>query len=657
MTIHNWDPLRNEADLGEEIIAAAKKRQIKNILKSYVGMYDAFSELIQNSMDSVERRAVSEGIENYQPKLWIEVNLQENSFSVTDNGVGFNEAELTSFMSPDISFKTDETTRGNKGVGATYIAYGFNELYFATKGNGLDHGAEFKQGRDWVEDKKSVITRPVVIGTEFESLDFAKTDRGACFKIVFDQKYSRPKNLSYYTATTPDQWLYLLLLKTPLGTIYLDEVEQQNIVFDLRVVDKNGKAESVINRAATYIFPHDVVKSSVDLKTIFAVQEKMLADGKDLTKLPIKYTGKNGLYEFFTSDELKEFRIKLPDDGHELIDKYRVKAYAFFTYSTKVWDQVNDKIANLRKGFRVLKGGIQLANNKMVQGEYLVIPLTSNIGYQNQCHILIHFEDADPDLGRKGFQPELKELAEQLSVAIVNRMKRWNKRLLKSDSGADPDIVKEAELHEWLKQQEQHEENNPLELTSDKFFLPTKQISVTSVPQSEQDAIVLFNQLLAGGAIRGLTLMSTNQKTQYDGVFRFRVSEPLENHVYDRESNPLGVEELKFDKPHTSAPKVLEYKFNVDALMRDFENGDKNAADIHLVIAWTLGDEWRKTYDAVSYLDLENLHMRDWHGTTHRLVTSTSSIYVIALDELVAYLNDVDSVQEQQKARYSDGAL
>ncbi len=52
----SWDPLIEQSDA--DILAEAKKRQIKNILKSYVGVYDPFSELIQNSMDAVDLRKI-----------------------------------------------------------------------------------------------------------------------------------------------------------------------------------------------------------------------------------------------------------------------------------------------------------------------------------------------------------------------------------------------------------------------------------------------------------------------------------------------------------------------------------------------------------------------------------------------------------------------
>lgn len=292
----------------------------------------------------------------------------------------------------------------------------------------------------------------------------------------------------------------------------------------------------------------------------------------------------------------------------------------------------------------------------MTQGDLIIIPLTSNTGYQNQCHIVVHFKGADPDLGRKGFQPELKDAAEKVAVGIVNKLKGW-RTLLKSDSGVRPDIVKEVELHEWIKQQESHEEVSPLVIRNSHFFAPIHEISITSTPQSEQDVIVLFNQLIAGGVIRGIKLLATSQVKQYDGLYKFVIKEPLDNHVFDKIKNPLGVGELHFNKEHTSPPKVLEYKYNLDALMAEFENGEKSEKDIHLAVTWDVGEAWKKNYNVTSLLDLESIHQRDFHGVTHILKSGTTQFYVIALKELVNYLNDVDGVQDYQKEIYGDDSF
>ncbi|WP_421237922.1 hypothetical protein [Aeromonas jandaei] len=651
MQITTWDPLLSSKDSDVEIVSAAQKREIKNILKSYVGMYDSFSELIQNSMDAVDRRALS-GENGYKRKLWLTIDLLENSFSITDNGVGFNEKEFKAFLAPNISFKNGGSTRGNKGVGATYIGYGFDYLQFGTKGNGHEFFGEMIDGRKWVEDYKGIVTRPVVNACTLDNPVFAKISRGSTFKIKFGGEHTRPKDLSWYSANTPEQWLYLLLIKTPLGSIdYLSE-SPDNILFDLKVIDKNGNEKTLTDNEAKYIYPHTKIKASVNLKDIIKLQNKLISEGRDASAIPTRYFKSNGIYEHFDTNEIVSLR-KNDEEYDKLIREYNVEAYGYFTYSTSVWDQFNDSLAKLRKGYRVLKGGLQLANNNMTQGELISIPLTSNIGYQNQCYIIVHFKDADPDLGRKGFQPELKEAAEKVSVAIVNRFKKW-KKLLKSDSGVKPDIAKEIELHEWIKAQENHAEKHPLVLTNKNFFAPINEISITSEPQSEQDVIVLFNQLIAGGVIRGINLLATSQVKQYDGVYKYVVKEPFENHVFDKENNPLGVDELHFHSEHISPPKILEYKYNLDALIQEFESEYKNEKDIHLAVAWEMGSEWQKNYEAISLLDLDNLHQRDFHGLTHILDSGTTRFHVVILKELITYLNDVDGVQEYHKENYGD---
>lgn len=652
MNIQTWDPLLVSKEADSEIISAAQKREIKNILKSYVGMYDSFSELIQNAMDAVDKRAAIETDQEYRKKLWLVVDLSENSFSITDNGVGFNQKEFESFLAPNISFKDEGKTRGNKGVGATYIGYGFDYLQFGTKGNGHEFIGELIGGRDWVEDQKGIKTRPVVNSSSSSVVAFEEISRGSTFKIKFGGEHTRPKDLSWYSATTPEQWLYLFLIKTPLGSIYFLEDDNISISFSLTVIKKNGEKETIDNQEAKYIYPHDKIKASVSLKDVLLVQKKLIDQGKDASAIPSKYKKSNGLFEFFSTSEVLSLRDR--DESYsDLVQEYCIEAYGYFTYSTSVWDQFNDTLAKLRKGYRVHRGGLQLANNRMTQGELIAIPLTSNIGYQNQCHIVVHFKDADPDLGRKGFQPELKEVAEKVSVAIVNRFKKW-KSLLKTDSGAKPDISKEIELHDWVKEQERHEAEHPLNLANKNFFAPVNEISITSEPQSEQDVIVLFNQLLAGGVIRGIKLLATSQSKQYDGVYKYVVKEPLVNHVFDKDNNPLGVEELHFNAEHVSPPKILEYKYNLDALIHEFESEYKNEKDIHLAVTWEMGEEWKKNYDVTSFLDLDNLHQRDFHGLTHVLDSGTTRFHVIALKELILFLNDVDGVQGYHKEAYGD---
>lgn len=100
----DWDPLSTDSsDPG--LLIAAKKREISNILKSYTGYYDLFSELIQNALDAVEKRSKEKNSENYQPTIWITIDMQESIVSVTDNGCGMSQTQFEQFLQPNFFSK------------------------------------------------------------------------------------------------------------------------------------------------------------------------------------------------------------------------------------------------------------------------------------------------------------------------------------------------------------------------------------------------------------------------------------------------------------------------------------------------------------------------------------------------------------------------
>ena len=80
--------------------------------------------------------------------------------------------------------------------------------------------------------------------------------------------------------------------------------------------------------------------------------------------------------------------------------------------------------------------------------------------------------------------------------------------------------MRELEISEWKKEMLEHEKAQPLVLRSKHFFIPTERVSILSKPTREQDVIALFHQLIAGGVIRGITAMSTNERFTYDGLFK-----------------------------------------------------------------------------------------------------------------------------------------
>jgi len=634
-----------------EIIASSLKRTIKNIIKSYTGSFDPFSELIQNALDAVDERRKK--AKNYQPKIWIEINLRDNAICVTDNGIGFSREQFRDFLRPNVSFKGGGT-RGDKGVGATYLAYGFNFLQMGTKTRDFSYVGEIQGGREWVEDEKSVKTRPTVVHSQPLHAAFQSIDQGSTFCLKLVGEFIRPRSLDWAGADSCNQWKVMLRIKTPLGGIYLDR-SRPNTVCELTVVKKNGEAETQTITDCEYVYPHTVIETCVNLREVVKKQLELASKSKSVT-LPDNFKELNGVYAYWNFADSKtedNLPLSLNKQEKDLLVKHRVSMYGFFTYSTDVWDEYNDNVVKLRKGMRILKGGLQMATNGMPQGELVLIPLGHNVYYQHMSHVVVHFAIADADLGRKGFQPELRELAENLSAAAVRVFQEW-KMLLKKPTGAPPKIIQDKELHDWKTDMQQHERSEPLVINRKDVFLPTKEVALTAQPMVEQDVIVLFNQLLAGGVIRGIKLMATSQHKKYDGLWKGYLKKPFNNYLFDPQTNPLGIHEAT-PVEYESAPYVLEYKFSFDGLLEEIESEDKDPASINLVVCWTIGSNWKKRYRITPLLHFSNSHHRKIHGITHLIqdaATGQHAFMVVALKELIDYINDPDSVQDYQRLTY-----
>jgi hypothetical protein len=661
--LDSWDPLQTGAD-EMEFVLAAQKREIRNILKSYTGYFDLFSEMIQNALDAVEKRATEAEV-GYKPEIWITIDLAGDRVSVTDNGCAMSPAQFKGFLKPNFSFKQGDSTRGSKGVGATFLAYGFNHLEIATKTSAdcVTSGV-IESGRTWLDDNANVVSRPRVRAFEPSHVPFKQIERGTSFTLKLVGEGIRPRSLQYFIAKTAEQWMCLLRAHTPLGGIYLCGDKPHQIQINLEVVPPGGKGLEVTSESLAgprYLFPHEVLGKTADLRDFLKDQAARAEKGLDISKVPPKFSNLNGIWGEWTGDEIlankSPLKPKLEDEEKNLINSLKLQIYVFMCYSTDLWDDYNDKRLNLRKGSRIIDGGLQQATKHMPQGSPVTIPLKNNIGFQNISHIIVQFQNAEPDLGRKGFQPELTKLAEKLSVSAVTAFRHHFDRLLRRNTGASS-LLQALKLDQWIEEQKEHEKAAPLIIMGKGLFAPEEQLPIRSLPLVEQDVVALFNQMLSSGLIRGIQILSSSQYKQYDGLYRVKMEPPFHKFIRAGE-NPLGVESEHFasvKEPIISPVRVLEYKYSLDALIEELGTEYKSANEIGLAVCWELGDRWRTFFDIVSFLDEENVHHREFHGITHRLfhgVSGQPAFQLIVLKDLISYILDPKAESARQKEMFS----
>lgn len=655
MSFTPFDPLEFKNTKITDAAIGALKREIDNILSSYVGWYDPFCELIQNALDAVDARMaheVSSGTATeYRPKVSIVIDIADNTLTVTDNGIGLDKDKFEQFLAPNFSFKTGNT-RGHKGVGATYVAYGFNYMHISTVTPGFHSCGKITGARNWLKSN-ATGGNPKVEPDNFITpiINSSPIDRGVSIKVRFDDS-THPKRLDWTCADTAEKWLKILSIKTGLGAI------KPNCDIDVTVECITADAETkTTTQGISYFWLHSQSAKTASFKSIIKEQDSLYKKYGVGRKMPDRFRNLDFIYETWNATELLGILgSTLDEEELEIINKYCPLVSFEFGYTAKLWGNFNERLG-LRSNYKVLTSGIQLAANNMPQGETVQIPLNRNIGRQNQLHFLIHFENYTPDLGRKGFHRELTDFAKNISKKITESQLSKLRGSLKQNTGVAPDLVRETQISEWKTSMLAHELDQPLILSSQHFFLPIERVSITSTPTREQDVIALFHQLIAGGVIRGLAIMSTNERLTYDGLYKIKFDLSPDIYIYDQEKNPLGIpaEAAHCMQGKVTDPKILEYKFCLDGLIEDLDNQDKNINDIDLCVVWSTGKLYEERYGITSYLLPENADQRQYHGVTHMLTdldTGAKNCELIILSELISYLNNQKDTAREQRLKY-----
>jgi hypothetical protein len=251
-------------------------------------------------------------------------------------------------------------------------------------------------------------------------------------------------------------------------------------------------------------------------------------------------------------------------------------------------------------------------------------------------------------MGRKAFQPELEDIARRISVQCVNIFKRYL-IYLKPDSGAVA-VTPDRELHEWKKTQEAYRDKHALSFKSEKG-----QVALISAPQQEQDVIPLFHELVGLAVIRGLEFLATSQSDRYDSLYFLNY--PNEDRIkFAKGSNPLGVRS-GLTLPYHSEPRVLEYKYDLDALIRDFSSEIKYPKHIALVVCWRATKQYKERYFLNSLLMADEGATRLTFGATHQAFPAGSNqpeFEVLILEDLLKYLQSPTEEEARQRLKYND---
>lgn len=625
----------------DQYVAELLRNQVNQIVGSYHHHFDQLYESVQNAVDACEK-ALSHykaADQDYLPEVQVIVNFLENEVTVLDNGIGMSRDDVIKyFFTPNATLKAEpqasgERQRGEKGVGATFAAYGTNHIHVTTKqlGSGEITSCSLKLGLDWVNRKTKLSPMPEVEPddphTELEYLS-----HGTAVTIRFSED-TNIGILSEY-GNTLDQWEVILRLHTALGLVNLGNSDTLADVLTgkLRLINEDNEEKSR-RIAVGYYFPHDTTKSRIRLSSLTRSTKNQLPDSqRDM----------NILYDTFSDEQVRErvqtrmenmryLRDKTRERISRILSEHNPKAYVAFTYGSEFWEEANRKY--WPDGMDGMFGhGIVFATKGQKIGEQKKIDFKFRSGDFNRFFILLDMENLRSDIGRKSFRRDIEEFAQFFANAIQSVFND-NDDCLRPSPGPFAES-QEAELEEI--------KDRALALPN----LDIDGLGFIKEPREEQDVIALFFNLLGANRLRGFRFYSTHISRKYDGVGTFELDE-LEENIYNETENRLGIAKDHFNRGTVKSPKknFIEFKYNTDALVGDIRSGRKRLQDIKWLICWEVGDKHvGEGIGITEILGPAHVNKRDYYGVTHIMTEGQDKVYVICLKTVIQILASQEHV-------------
>jgi hypothetical protein len=611
-----------------------KRRHIEGILESYNSNYDVLSELLQNSVDAVEDASLL-GL-GAPFAIEVTLNLKDNYVSVLDTGIGMSAAEIVHVCVPHASLKphpglTEKRGkrapyRGYKGVGLTFLAYGTDDIEIHAKRDGKTTKTRMQYGRAWAEGRRA--EGAVLIETTAVS-PLEKYDRGTFVRVQFSQ-HTRPRSLSRLGSTIA-AWDAILRTKTAIGQILLERDPVVKLSVKLTLVTEQGPESRDIK--PEFLYPHSVVRPHafrfLDLPKYYKIHSEH-------SEPPIEKRRQDGIYLVWDTEKIQtELTSEQETTYAEELKAYTPVVYGFLPYQGAVWKELNELVTGKSRG--ALGPGLMIGVNRQRMTDVVEIDATRYEVFSRNVFVLVHFDHARPDLGRKTLQEEVTTLAQKIGDRVVQYLAK--QRAFLRPSGEAPTADKrdvERDHDDWQFNVRSHAEKSPLHIPP---------ISYVSTPLVEQDVVGLFHQLSTLGIFPGLKIFATSQSKTYDCLIQFQADRDAKRLIYDGPAgkNPLGVSPyvLGSKDQFRSAMLTLEFKNNIDGLIDDVESENrKQFNQIDVCVCWGQIGATFKGYELQEITD-HNMDQRAFPGVTHILRKDGDAhiMQVVMLATVVALIN------------------
>ncbi|MEM9540142.1 MAG: ATP-binding protein [Cyanobacteria bacterium P01_E01_bin.42] len=662
-----------------ENAAITLKDEVREIVRAYRHIWDVYSELMQNSVDAINRKVkILRDPEQFSDKNLIKnKNLREQNFDIgrieleifikerriilRDNGVGIARHDLDDILLPRRSRKKISRDYGFKGIGLTFITFVSREFKITSRE--IDETTAFSytlsSAFDWIADDNGKISFPQTsVEPELSQLNEQwNTEIDVRFDNEYTARFGAAASLDKLfnlccEESHLDRFEYILRSKTALGNTKSLFGDSPIIPIEVMIKIWTSNQDKPLERQVNYCYYHPKDHKEVSIDTY---------DFQD-------YISQLQKASFDRTFRCLTHKILNQKVGTRNIIKFDVFLAA--VSSTRLGNiDSNLKLDDLDTPDLKIDYGIYLAINGMPTGIRIDDwdrrgSVFSRFFVIVDCDLSVS-NYLDP--GRKGISYHYallirNKVEKLLSVKIENSdtfltYARKHLDIGRGKSGFSPsDFQSEVASAKSLKRDHEQNDSKTLELVTS--FSP-----LGKIPSSEQEVIVLFYSLLSQHIIKGYkVLYQGGANVVYDAAFEYSIELVAENSV---PTDPLGISQRLVDEYQKAGLKIyhhkdnysrwtalpelcIEFKKSLSDFLQEIEGRtNKDSVVIDLIICWDV--EIPETSSLRHSLDTLPDRQRLYHGTTHKLgITgaTNSDIQIISLKEVL-----------QRKIHYSNQSV
>ncbi|RZU32485.1 ATP-binding protein [Blastococcus saxobsidens] len=623
-----FDPL---AGAEAAFLQAAIKQRVRNIIRSYNHPADILAEPTQNSVDEVDEAVRSGAVD--RGRIVVGIDCSNAKVSVEDNGRGISVENVKRLLAPDMTEKAtlfkNGLSRGHKGVGLTFLAYGFNYFELESRTTQEHYRVRIENARQWVEDPDLDVP-PIAALTRLGPDEGRLRETGTVLTIqVSDQ--TEPRNLAR-TFPSRDYSRTVLETQTAIG-VYPKGSTLGSSSFDAQLDWRSSDgALSSCELKTTYRFPHLGLSKGPKVIDVGAY----LASSPGVEP-PLRLRKKHqAAYRFYGTDKLVTMVPDVVGVGDLLTDraavevllrKHSVTAYALAGYSAAYKDTLS-KSWTVPMNRRLIGPSIRVATDGMISSWQRDLSLSHRGFNVERIWLIVHLNGVEPDLGRKDYPPQILELLNVLENPLADDIAREGAAFLipttrsgKSIDYEDPKVKATAR------------KSDPLSVQTAEG-LPT--LRYLSEPREEQDVVALFNEMRGASILGHFRPVFFSGSYVYDSYLTYTPEEVAEE---IRELLPASDGAL----PGRSLEGVAEFKYDLGEMLPDLVRELKTWSEIRWLVCWSAS---KATYTQGG-LTVEVTTVRpedsEYVGVTHIATLSTAGeavVHVISLKSLIQALGE-----------------